>query len=116
MDRLSLGKASEEIAARFLYRRGLKIIKRNFSCRAGEIDIIAKDGNIFVFIEVRSARDSSFHNPLDSITFKKIMRLRSLAQIWLKKVRISDVPIRFDVIGIVHNCKGFDIKHIKDAF
>ena len=117
MDRLSLGKASEEIAVRFLKDKHLKVIERNFSCRAGELDIIAKDKDIFVFVEVRSVRDSLFHNPLDSITPKKIERLRTLAQIWLKKYNISDAPLRFDAIGIIYK-EGtiHTINHIKDAF
>jgi len=117
MDRLSLGKASEECAVKFLKHKHFKIIQRNFSCRAGELDIIAKDKDIFVFVEVRSTRDSLFHNPLDSITPKKIRRLRTLAQIWLKKYSINNAPLRFDAIGIIYKEGTIDtINHIKDAF
>jgi putative endonuclease len=116
MDRLSLGKTSEEIAVRFLKRNRFKIIERNFSCKVGELDIIAKDKNSFVFIEVRSTRGSLFHNPLDSITSSKINKLRILAQIWLKKYGINNATLRFDVIGIVHKDTNIEITHLKDAF
>ena len=117
MDRLFLGKVSEEIAVKFLKNKHFKIIQRNFSCRAGELDIIAKDKDIFVFVEVRSTRDSLFHNPIDSITPLKIKRLRTLAQIWLKKYSINDAPLRFDVIGIIYNEGTIDtINHIQNAF
>jgi putative endonuclease len=116
MDRLSLGKISEGIAVEFLKKNHFKIIQRNFSCRVGELDIIAKDKNVFVFIEVRSTRGSLFHNPIDSLTPSKTMRIRVLAQIWLKKYGINNAPIRFDVIGIVHNDTDIEIKHLKNAF
>lgn len=117
MDKLSLGRQSEEIAACFLIKKGMKILERNFFCCVGELDIIAKDKGIFVFVEVRSARDSLFHNPIDSLTSAKIRRLRTLGQIWLKKHRINDACLRFDVIGIVYKQKAIvTITHIQDAF
>jgi putative endonuclease len=117
MDKLSLGRQSEEIAACFLRKKGMKILERNFSCNVGELDIIAKDKDAFVFIEVRSARGSFFHNPLDSLTKVKIRRLRILGQVWLKKHRVNDAYLRFDVIGIVYKQKEIDtITHIQDAF
>jgi putative endonuclease len=117
MDKLSLGRQSEEIAACFLRKKGMEILERNFFCCIGELDIIAKDKGMFVFVEVRSARGSLFHNPIDSITRAKIRRLRTLGQIWLKKHRINDAGLRFDVIGIVYKQKAIDtITHIQDAF
>ncbi len=117
MDKLSLGRQSEEIAACFLRNKGMKILERNFSCCAGELDIIAKDKGTLVFIEVRSTRGSFFHNPIDSLTSAKIRRLRILGQIWLKKHRVNDACLRFDAIGIVYKQKEIDtIIHIQDAF
>jgi putative endonuclease len=116
-DRLSLGRASEEIAVRFLKARHLKIIQRNFSCQAGELDIIARYKDIFIFVEVRSTRDSLFHDPLDSVTSLKIKRLRILAQIWLKKQGINNARLRFDIVGIIQKSGLVDsIKYIEDAF
>jgi putative endonuclease len=117
MDRLSLGKISEGIAVEFLKKNRFKIIQRNFSCRVGELDIIAKHKNVFVFIEVRSTRGSLFHYPADSITPSKICKLKTLALIWLKKHGINNAPLRFDVVGIVHNDDDTcHVNHIKDAF
>ncbi|MDD5504140.1 MAG: YraN family protein [Candidatus Omnitrophica bacterium] len=119
-NRLSLGKISEGIAVRYLRRKRFKIIGRNYYCRAGELDIIAKRGPIFIFVEVRSIREGFFEDPLDSITPLKIERIKTLAQIWLMNNRIDNVPVRFDAIGIIHNKrffgKRYTITHIQDAF
>ncbi|MFA5069092.1 MAG: YraN family protein [Candidatus Omnitrophota bacterium] len=120
MDRLSLGKASEDIAVKYLRRRHFKIIGRNYHCRVGELDIIARYGAILVFVEVRSTRENSSIDPMDSITSLKIERLKTLARIWLMNKGIDNAPIRFDAIGIIHNNRVFGprcvIKHIQDAF
>jgi putative endonuclease len=117
MDRLSLGKRSEDIAASFLRNRHFSILQRNFSCCLGELDIIAKDNGIIVFIEVRSSRGSFLHNPIDSITISKIRRIKLLSQIWLNRNNAHDSCIRFDIIGISHKQKNKAIiEYIKDAF
>ena len=113
--RKELGKYAEDIAVGFLKRHGIKIIKRNFSCRLGEIDIIAKDNDIFVFVEVRSGRSPLFHHPLESITNSKIKRLKILALNWLNYHRIEEENLRFDIITVVFN-KTAEIEHIRDAF
>ena len=76
MDRKRLGNKGELLACKFIRNKGLQIIERNFRCRAGEIDIIAKDDNYIVIIEVRSVADYAFHDPLDSFTPLKIMRFK----------------------------------------
>lgn len=95
-------------------------MERNYYCRAGELDIIVKKGPVFVFVEVRSVREGSFMDPLDSITPLKIERIKTLAQIWLIENRIDNAPVRFDAIGIIHNKRffgrKFTITHIQDAF
>jgi putative endonuclease len=119
MGRLSLGKRSEDLATDFLCKKGFKIIERNFFCKSGELDIIARNKGIIVFIEVRSIQTGFFHDPLDSITYAKINRLKILAQIWLKKQGLSDMltPIRFDLIGIsYYNGRPPVINHIQGAF
>ena len=113
--RKELGKYAEDIAAGFLKKHGIKIIKRNFSCRLGEIDIIAKDNDIFVFVEVRSGKSPLFHHPLESITASKIKRLRVLALNWLNYHRLEEENLRFDIITVVFN-KTAEIEHIRDAF
>lgn len=117
MDRKRLGNKAESLACRFIRNKGLQIIERNFRCRAGEIDIIAKDNNYIVIIEVRSTTNYSFHDPFDSFTPSKIRRLKRLALIWLNCRNKQDAFIRFDIIAIVFNVRSdIEIRYIKDAF
>ena len=117
MDRKILGNKAESIACELLRNKGLRIIERNFRCKAGERDIIAKDCNYIVIIEVRSTANCSFHDPLDSFTRSKIRRLRNLALIWLNYRDKQDAFIRFDIVTVVFNSmNNIMIKYIKDAF
>ena len=81
MDRKKIGNKAESLACRLLTNKGLKVIERNFRCKTGEIDIVAKDDKYIAIVEVRSTTNYSFHDPLDSFTPLKIRRLRILSQI-----------------------------------
>ncbi len=117
MNRKELGAKAESLACKFLARKGLQVIERNFRCSAGEIDIIAKDKTYIVVVEVRSTSTYSFHNPLDSFTPLKIERLKVLAQIWLNCHGKDDAFIRFDIITVVFHAKNHNkISYFKDAF
>lgn len=117
MLRKATGRRAENLAAAFLKKKGYRIIDRNFACRLGEIDIIAKEEDELVFIEVRSANGSYFYHPLESITGAKIRRLRRLAQVWMSCKRIEKAYPRFDIISIVFLEKSnAEIEHIRDAF
>ncbi|MFC1807605.1 YraN family protein [Candidatus Omnitrophota bacterium] len=113
-----IGKIAEDIAVRFLKKKDFRIIERNFTCKLGEIDIVATDENFFVFIEVRSAQGYRFHNPLESITRRKTDKLTQLATVWLDTHNIADANARFDILAVVfiENSKMVDITHIVDAF
>jgi putative endonuclease len=91
------GAAAEALAARFLAERGLTIVDRNYRCRGGEIDIIARDGGMLVFVEVRMRRSRAFGGAAESITARKRRRLRLAAQHYLTRSR-SEPPCRFDAI------------------
>ncbi len=117
MDKKRLGNKAESLACKLLKNKGFKIIDRNFRCRSGEIDIIAKDNNYITIIEVRSSTNYSFHDPLCSFTPLKIRRLRVLAQIWLNCHNQEDAFVRLDIITVVFNAgNNTIIRHIKDAF
>lgn len=91
------GAAAELLAARFLAQRGLTIVGRNYRCRGGEIDIIARDAGTLVFVEVRMRRNRAFGGPAESITARKRHRLRLAAQHYLARFR-DEPPCRFDAI------------------
>jgi putative endonuclease len=91
------GVAAEELAARYLATQGLRVIARNYRCRFGEIDLIAKDGEALVFVEVRLRRSGRFGGALASITRAKQKKLIATARCYLSGLR--DVPsCRFDAI------------------
>jgi len=116
MDRKELGRYAEAMAVKYLRKKGLKIIEQNFSCRLGELDIIARDGTEIVFVEVRSASTPLFHDPAMSITHSKIRRIRNLACIWLSNYKQPEARLRFDVVLVVLNNKKIEIRHIVAAF
>jgi len=113
MNRRALGKAYEEKAAAFLESRGYEILERNFSSPGGEIDLIARDGQYLVFVEVKYRSDASKGNPLEAVGPAKQERVRRTAAWYLMKKGISqEVPCRFDVVGIL----GKEIVLVADAF
>ena len=112
----ALGSKGEDVAAKFLKRNGYRIIARNYKTPLGEIDIIAKDGNTIVFIEVKTRTSYAFGYPFESVTTKKKQKLKNLALLYLKKHGHQSAA-RFDVISISSdNDMKMDIEHIKDAF
>lgn len=116
-ERIFLGKRGEETAARFLKRQGLKVIKQNYRCRLGEIDIIAKDGNELVFIEVKTRSSVTFGSPAHAVDRRKQGQIIKAAQTYLMETRLHNSPARFDVVAIqFQNDMNPRIEHIRNAF
>lgn len=96
-----LGRRGEEAAARFLYRRGYDIVERNWVCPAGEADIIAKDENAVVFVEVKTRSSCEKGFPAEAVDEKKRNRYERIAAYFLKEYDEIDIPVRFDIVSIV---------------
>src|SRR5262249_28095430 len=94
------GTRSERAAARFLQRMGYRILKRNYSCALGELDLVALDGRCVVFVEVRSTEAEDAARPAASVDAAKQRRLTDLALHFLQQYRLLDYPARFDVLAI----------------
>ena len=94
---MNAGAAAETLAAEFLRARGLAVVKRNYRCRGGEIDLIARDGATLVFVEVRLRRSSAFGGARASITAAKRRRLKFAAGLFLSGLG-REPPCRFDAI------------------
>lgn len=111
------GKKGEELACRFILEKGFRIVERNFRFHKGEIDIIAKDSETLVFIEVKYRQNLEYGTPEEAITKSKMKQLRSLARAYLFERKIYNVTCRFDVIAIleVNNGKPL-INHYLNAF
>ncbi len=117
-DREHLGRWGEKQCEKFLKRKGLKTLTRNFSCKTGELDLVMVDiDSTIVFVEVRTKADSDFATPEDSITKPKKTRLLRTARYFLATNNIHDRPYRFDSVAIVLDKSARpDIKHYKNAF
>lgn len=116
-ERLSLGRSGEEKAAKFLKRLGFKILRRNYRCRLGEIDIIAKDRNELVFVEVKTRSSASHGLPAQAVNKRKQGQIIKAAQTFLMETSLHDHPARFDVVAIqVGREEKTEINHIRNAF
>jgi putative endonuclease len=113
----TLGKEGEAIAVQYLAERGYKIIDKNFRSQQGEVDIIAKDGDFLVFVEVKSYSIGSFGTPLGAVGKSKKASIIHAARTYLLKNNIKNMNCRFDVLAIYRSWTGLtNYDHIKDAF
>lgn len=107
----------ERLAERFLRRRGLRTLARNFHCRMGEVDLVMGDGDTTVFIEVRYRRNNAFGSALDTVTRHKQLKLIRTASLFLaRKPLLASRPCRFDVVGISGSEAEPQIEWARNAF
>ncbi len=112
-----LGGHGERIAAAYLSDVGLRVLDRNWRCRDGELDIVAREGNALVFCEVKTRRESGFGHPVEAVTRTKQRRLRTLAQRWLAAHDEHAPELRFDVVGVlVRPGQPALVTHLRAAF
>ncbi|MCL2052701.1 MAG: YraN family protein [Lachnospiraceae bacterium] len=104
MNNRKTGSFYENEAAVWLEKQGVKIVGRNFRCRIGEIDLIARHQNYLVFIEVKYRRSLKSGYPIEAVTFSKQKNICMVADIYRSQKKIPEhQPIRYDVIGILDN-------------
>jgi putative endonuclease len=112
----SSGAWGEDLALRYLLRRGYRLLERNYRQRRGEIDLIVRDKDVLVFVEVKLRRSKGFGDPLEAVTARKQATIRSLAEQYLAENQPDFETLRFDVIGILATRSGTHVDHIEDAF
>ncbi len=110
-----LGTKGEDLALKFLKKKGYRILSRNYKTPLGEIDIVAEDGGTLVFVEVKTRADDSFGLPFEAVDSRKREKLRKVALYYLKNRCKRDLPSRFDVLSIRAGQRN-EIEHIIDAF
>ena len=111
------GKTGEDLAASVLVKKGYKIVERNYRYGKGEIDIIAKDGEVLVFVEVKTRKNLEYGPPETAISKGKQKQVRKIAEAYLFEKEIKDTDCRIDVIAIQFMPKMRPkINHIKNAF
>ena len=119
MEKRELGNFGEEAATKFLRKKGYKILKRNFNCRFGEIDIIAQKAGYVVFVEVKLRKNANFAAAREYVTASKQARIISTAMYWLS-FNAEELQPRFDVVEIYApdgiQSRSLEIYHIEDAF
>ncbi len=118
MNNQSLGRLGEELTCKYLQSKGYRILERNFRNKLGEIDLIAQEGKVICFIEVKTRKSSQFGAPFEAVGSTKQLRMVRLALCYLKyKFKTIEVMSRFDVVSI--NFDSVDqpqLKHIISAF
>jgi putative endonuclease len=116
INRRKEGKTGEDLAAQYLEKCGLKIIKRNYRFEHGEIDLIAEEGEELVFVEVKARWSNAYGAPEDAVTEEKQEHVHVVADGYLFEHEIENKPIRFDVVAIEYKNGYVEIRHIRDAF
>lgn len=108
----AVGVTNEDRAAAHLVRAGLRIVERNYRCKVGELDIVARDGGVLVFVEVRSRRSAEYGNALEAVTWRKRQQVTRVAMHYVTWRRPRFESARFDVVAIT----GDELVHIRDAW
>jgi putative endonuclease len=111
-----LGNAGEAAAACWLRGAGMVIVARGFRARFGEIDLIARDGPVVVFVEVKTRTHDAFGRPAEAVTARKRGRIARVASLFLAKAGWEEHACRFDVVEVVPVGTRFRVRHIPDAF
>ena len=118
--RISIGKSGEDEAAKVLEKKGYKILDRNYRTRYGEVDIVARDGQTIVFVEVKKRRSNRYGSAKEAIGQKKMKRLAMAAKDYILKHsegHAKGLNSRFDVVSIeTHRDLNGRVEHVKNAF
>lgn len=110
------GAEGEKIAAGFLVKQGYRILQRNYRTVLGEIDIVAREGNTLVFVEVKARSGIQFGPPQVAVDLRKQAKMSRVALAYLKDKRIDPCDCRFDVIAIVKGSGGVQVELFRNAF
>lgn len=113
----AVGEYGERVAAQSLIDAGMVVLARNWRTTSGEIDIVARDGDVLVLCEVKTRRGPWFGTPSEAIVRRKVARLRRLAGEWLALSRVRPGGVRFDVVEVYPRPRGASqVVHIRGAF
>jgi len=115
-ERLSLGKKGEDLAIAQLRALKYKILERNFKCALGEIDIIARERDTLVFVEVKTRRTRDFGGPAAAVNARKQRQLSRVALTYLNMKKLPQMPARFDVVAVELIPPAPHIEVLRDAF
>lgn len=107
----------QKLCEKFLRKSGCKILDKNFSCKTGEIDLVAMDSDgVLVFVEVKTRANENFADAESAITKGKQQRLKRAANFFINKHKVENMPMRFDVVAVITGQAEPEIRHYKNAF
>lgn len=109
MTKKEFGLFGEEKAAEYLKKKGYRILERNFSCKLGEVDIIARRGDTISFIEVKTRSSFLYGSPGEAVGKTKMSHIKRVAEIYIRQKNLYPLKVSFDVMEVMFN-------HIKNAF
>jgi putative endonuclease len=112
----AFGREGERVAERFLKKKGYAVVERNYRCRGGEVDLIALDRRVIVFVEVKTRTDHEFGNPLEAVEPRKQRRMIHAARFFLHEKKLHQRDARFDVVGISWPGDDPVVEHVQNAF
>lgn len=116
MNTRKTGAGAEDVAIKYIVANGIEPVERNYTTPYGEADIIAKEGSVFVFIEVKARRNQKYGSPADAVTKRKKLRYLNIAQYYFMSKNIPDYEVRFDVAEVYISGGKFNVNYIKNAF
>lgn len=117
MSRIELGRLGESLAEKHLEGLGYLIIARNHRCALGELDLVGRDGDCWVFVEVKTRRSMRCGTGAEAVTLRKQEKLVRLAQLYLSQHGLSGCAFRFDVVDVrLPSGKAPEIRHFRGAF
>lgn len=111
-----LGNSGESASVAFLEKKGYTILVRNYRAGKGEIDIIARHGDVVVFFEIKTRKSDLYGRPAEGITTKQRAKLLETASAYAQKFVAPEYALRFDVIEVFATINGFTFNHIENAF
>jgi putative endonuclease len=113
----AVGRYGEDVAVRHLQDAGLTVVARNWRCRAGELDVVAVEGGVLVFCEIKTRSSDRFGSPAEAVGPRKARRIRGLAQQWLAESGGWPGDLRFDVVSVLRQPRGAArVEHLRGAF
>ena len=114
--RQALGLLGERIAARWLSRQGWEIVEHRFRSGHRDVDLIARQGGVVAFVEVKARRGDAFGSPVEAVHARKRRELSRSAQVWVDRHGADNAQYRFDVIGVLLDGERVRVRHVPDAF
>ncbi len=112
----ALGRRGERAAEKHLRRNGYRIVARNFRAAGAEIDLVAIDGEILVFVEVKTRRSRAAGAPEEAVDERKQKRMRRAAEVFARRYRADDSEMRFDIVAVDASGKRLEIELLRNAF